>query len=295
MANFGFFVQTGAESKVVITPKISDASNMIRKVPLLQRQCIFASEANLSYFNTYSRKNCEMECVSLLVEKTCGCVLYFMPRNFNGSSICNRKKSQCYEKVLYDIDHSGNSEFSCSCLPACFEFNYNKEMSVAKLGHGSFQTQEEIFVDNGAEFVSNNIAVVHIFFVDNAFRSYTKGELIGFTDFLSGCGGLLGLFMGFSVISLIEIIYFLSLRPFCALKRFKNIYQTGKIVNVAPKDPFLLIGQQNSKKESKMYGFFNSKAEYLPAIKNKVNHFVGSIKGALKQEQENEAPFPYYE
>ena len=32
MANFGFFIQTGAESKVVITPKISDASNMIRKV-----------------------------------------------------------------------------------------------------------------------------------------------------------------------------------------------------------------------------------------------------------------------
>lgn len=268
---------------------------MIRKVPLLQRQCIFASEANLSYFNTYSRKNCEMECVSILVEKTCGCVLYYMPRNFTGSSICNRKKALCYEKVLYDIDHSGNSEFSCSCLPACFEFNYNKEMSVARLGYGSFQTQEEIFVDNGAEFVTNNIAVVHIFFVDNAFRSYTKGELIGFTDFLSGCGGLLGLFMGFSVISLIEIIYFLSLRPFCALKRFKNNYQTENIVNVAPKDPFLLIGQHNPEKENKIPRIFISKDKLLLAVKNKVNMVFSTMKNALKHEQEVETPFPYCE
>lgn len=35
----------------------------------------------------------------------------------------------------------------------------------------------------------------------------------------SPLGGLLGLFLGFSVISLIEIIYFLSLRPYCASKR----------------------------------------------------------------------------
>jgi hypothetical protein len=37
-----------------------------------------------------------------------------------------------------------------------------------------------------------------------------------------------GLFMGFSVISLIEIIYFLSLRPYCALRRAEmqeSIYQ----------------------------------------------------------------------
>lgn len=32
-------------------------------------------------------------------------------------------------------------------------------------------------------------------------------------------GGLLGLFMGFSVVSLIEIIYFGTLRPYCAHRR----------------------------------------------------------------------------
>lgn len=38
--------------------------------------------------------------------------------------------------------------------------------------------------------------------------------------FSASTGGLLGLFMGFSVVSLIEIIYFLSLRPYCAHRRY---------------------------------------------------------------------------
>lgn len=35
-------------------------------------------------------------------------------------------------------------------------------------------------------------------------------------------GGLLGLFMGFSVVSIIEILYFISLRPYCVSRRERN-------------------------------------------------------------------------
>lgn len=40
--------------------------------------------------------------------------------------------------------------------------------------------------------------------------------------FLANTGGLLGLFMGFSVISIIELIYFMTFRPYCAQKRYDN-------------------------------------------------------------------------
>lgn len=36
--------------------------------------------------------------------------------------------------------------------------------------------------------------------------------------YIANTGGLLGLFMGFSVVSLIEIVYFISLRPYCAAR-----------------------------------------------------------------------------
>lgn len=63
---------------------------------------------------------------------------------------------------------------------------------------------------------------MHIYYEQNFFRSDSKEELIGFTEFLSNTGGLLGLFMGFSVVSLIEIIYFLTFRPYCNQRKHKN-------------------------------------------------------------------------
>lgn len=78
IAHYGFFVSPGLETKVVISPKISQASEMIRKVPVEQRQCMFANEANLSYYNIYSKENCEMECSSKMTEEECGCRCKFV-------------------------------------------------------------------------------------------------------------------------------------------------------------------------------------------------------------------------
>ena len=49
------------------------------------------------------------------------------------------------------------------------------------------------------------------------FLTSIRSELYGQTEFLANCGGLLGLFMGFSALSLIEIIYYLTIRLACNL------------------------------------------------------------------------------
>jgi Amiloride-sensitive sodium channel len=41
-----------------------------------------------------------------------------------------------------------------------------------------------------------------------------RTELYGRTEFLANCGGLLGLFLGVSVMSVLEIVYFCSIRVF---------------------------------------------------------------------------------
>lgn len=39
---------------------------------------------------------------------------------------------------------------------------------------------------------------------------------------VANTGGLLGLFMGFSVVSIVEIVYFATLRPYCAARRARE-------------------------------------------------------------------------
>lgn len=57
-----------------------------------------------------------------------------------------------------------------------------------------------------------------IFFKEAQFLTSKRSELYGTTDFLANCGGLLGLFMGVSTLSIVEIIYFCTVRLVTNLK-----------------------------------------------------------------------------
>lgn len=56
ISEYGLYVSPGLESRILVTPRINAASRLIRKVKIEQRQCVFANEANLSYFRTYTRR-----------------------------------------------------------------------------------------------------------------------------------------------------------------------------------------------------------------------------------------------
>ncbi|XP_055610822.1 pickpocket protein 28-like [Uranotaenia lowii] len=218
MADFASYVMVGTENRIIVTPRISDASFLIRKFVQGQRQCVFANEANLSYFKTYSRNNCEMECEARLIQENCGCVLYYMPKLTEDVKICSQADAHCYEEIRTSIAFTSNTSLMCTCLPGCFEISYAMDISTADLCVGKFQVREELLTQNDS-YARHNVALVYIFFKDTYFRSFSKGELFGFTDFLSNIGGLLGLFLGFSIISVAEVLYFLTLRPYFAKRR----------------------------------------------------------------------------
>lgn len=64
-------------------------------------------------------------------------------------------------------------------------------------------------------------AHLQIFFKENRFITSKRSELYGWTDFLANCGGSLGLFMGVSLLSIVEIIYFCTLRLCCKLNEVR--------------------------------------------------------------------------
>lgn len=143
---------------------------------------------------------------------------------------------------------------------------------------------------------------------------FTKNELIGFTEFLSNTGGLLGLFMGFSVISLIEIVYFLTLRPYCTLKRSEvqpsaDVTFPSKLFNnngargANSKPSF--VGQPASndyymrsdqcKQKSLCQEVYSQFVTMLRHIKAKLmSAWNGLVEWFREETDEGQAPYPFY-
>lgn len=70
-----------------------------------------------------------------------------------------------------------------------------------------------------------------IYFKDTEFITLKRSELYGPTDFLANCGGLLGLFMGVSLLSIVEVTYYATLRLGCTLRNRIAAGENGNISN----------------------------------------------------------------
>ncbi|CAH1966975.1 unnamed protein product [Acanthoscelides obtectus] len=116
----------------------------------------------------------------------------------------------------------------CDCLPACTSLVYNAETSQADF---NWQKLFQGFRANFSEFPGVQFTRVTLFFKEQQFITSERNELFGQTDFLANCGGILGLFTGFSVLSLVEILYFLTLRLMCNVKMFGRRNWSGPVAN----------------------------------------------------------------
>ncbi|KAJ3647274.1 hypothetical protein Zmor_024797 [Zophobas morio] len=206
-------------SKVVVAamePEIIVTSDTVRKFKPEKRKCFMHDERPLQYFKFYSQPNCLLECQTNYTLKKCGCVQYFMPRN-NKTAICGNGLSKCVEQAESELKEKelesrlGGKRF-CDCRPACTNMKFSVETS-----HSDFYFKEyfETHTQKMNEKNGTYWSVLQIYFKEEQFKTMERNELYGISDLISNFGGLLGLFTGFSLISLVEIIYFCSLRIFC--------------------------------------------------------------------------------
>lgn len=60
-----------------------------------------------------------------------------------------------------------------------------------------------------------------IYFKENEFITSKRSELYGRTEFLAACGGILGLFIGVTALSFVEIFYYFTLRLAWTLQMYR--------------------------------------------------------------------------
>ncbi|XP_026321153.1 pickpocket protein 28 isoform X2 [Hyposmocoma kahamanoa] len=250
------------EVVVAVKPNMMTTSEGLKPYDPERRQCYFPSERYLRYYKVYTQANCEMECLTNFTFARCACVHFGMPHGPK-MPVCNAGSIACVKAAQMELvtaevqtgldeettdDNLGSARevaASCKCLPACTSIEYEAETSQADYDWKAlFQAYKLPIPDNEEDL---HYARVMIFFKEAQFITSRRSELYGQTDFLANCGGLLGLFMGFSILSVIEILYFLTLRLLCMF--YRRRVAKNKASTVSPKED----QDCSSPKPSKMY------------------------------------------
>ncbi|XP_022916751.1 pickpocket protein 28-like [Onthophagus taurus] len=204
------------EVVVAIKPDMMTTSSSLLGYDPKKRGCYFSHERKLRYYNTYSQQNCYIECLTNVTLNMCGCVAYHMPHSEH-TQICGSGSTACMKNARTSIVSSVNStESGCNCLQACTAVTYNAETSQADFNWVKVLEAYE----NEEDFTGTRMARMTLFYKEMQVITSERNELYGITDFMANCGGLLGLFIGFSFVSLIETLYFMTLRLLMNILKF---------------------------------------------------------------------------
>ncbi|XP_031636172.1 pickpocket protein 28-like [Contarinia nasturtii] len=200
---------------IKIDPVLTTTTEKLRRFKPHQRECFYGDERQLHFFKMYTQINCKEECLANFTKQECGCVKFSQPRD-KSTRICGGAKIECMKEAKWKIQTTNigkTFEEECNCIPACTFIKYNANCDRTAVDPDSLNHWD----------VPKDKYLTIVLFAFNVpdINTVKRNELYTYGDFLAVCGGLLGLFTGFSALSFIEIIYFATLHLFWKLRSLK--------------------------------------------------------------------------
>lgn len=209
-----FSIQT-----IVFDSESTYSTKDVFELPPSVRNCLQYNERQMDTFLRYSYVNCMSECRSAIANEYCGCVPFTLPNNGSYAKCkvsdlkCIRLNSFRFVGSVFEL-RNDSSEVSrklrekCRCIPDCNFFTYPSEISTGPLIRKFSQNSLSFFKDVNL----TDEALVHVFFNDLIATHYRKDMYQNWLGVLAAFGGLLGLFLGFSLVTGFELIYFFTIR-----------------------------------------------------------------------------------
>ncbi|XP_055710278.1 sodium channel protein Nach [Phlebotomus papatasi] len=180
-----------------------------RDVNVEQRNCRYPDENVLNVHEYYSYSACSVQCRKDAQLKICNCTSHLMPRtpthlhcNISGLTCLNEH----YEELSIVIpkwSSAGRKGVVCDCLPSCTEIDVSiihdsKDKSAMAEARGNRKAVAQIEIELSALPTER----------------YKRNVVRGRLDLVVSMGGTTGLFVGASLLSFVEILYYFTIRPY---------------------------------------------------------------------------------
>ncbi|KXJ72524.1 hypothetical protein RP20_CCG017786 [Aedes albopictus] len=225
---------------LAVRPVIMQTSSELKDYDPKRRNCYFHFERQLKFFRFYTQANCEVECLTNFTLELCGCVKFSMPRS-PGTPLCQTSEIICVIEAEFRMlqlsvqqgeDNLESHVSSCDCIPSCVSIQYDTEITQSKC---DFKKTLDLRIGHADPAIrkglqSRQISKLAIYFKEVQFITSKRSELFGMTDFIANCGGILGLCLGVSLFSIIELLYYCLARPMLLMRESFNNKGKVKIV-----------------------------------------------------------------
>ncbi|PSN30177.1 hypothetical protein C0J52_24179 [Blattella germanica] len=206
----GMELTTGNSVEVLLSATITKATPQVRTLTLERRKCKYHNEGQELGYPEYRQENCHAECHRDSAFQYCNCTPYFYPNEVNIKSnlftdIFNYEKPEA-ANPFFDDDQEG---MSCHCPEDCNHMEYTTDLHVISLMNANTEPDDSVTL------------VVH--FSQPTLMQYRTDVVFGWLDLTVSLGGIAGLFLGFSLLSGAELIYYFTFRLFGVWRSEKRV------------------------------------------------------------------------
>lgn len=227
-----FIWEDGYSVDLLITMKQTYTTDDAKQLSVGQRKCIFQGEVPLDYYknDVYSLSACMKQCRMKLVNKYCKCILpYYMPAKGSYQQ-CKISDFKCLQENRNNFTSIKScSQCGLSCMNTVYESEKFTKKYVRMLSCNDMKKVRKairniLYFSVILSSRKQEDFRVNIEFLTWPIIRYKREVLFGWVDLLVSFGGIAGLFLGFSLLSGVEIVYYFTMRACCMFIKNRVMY-----------------------------------------------------------------------
>uniref|UniRef100_A0AAQ5XNP1 Acid-sensing ion channel 1 n=1 Tax=Amphiprion ocellaris TaxID=80972 RepID=A0AAQ5XNP1_AMPOC len=160
---------------------------------------------NSDFFDSYSITACRIDCETRYLVDNCNCRMVHMPGD---APYCTPELyKECADPAL-DFLVERDNDF-CVCETPCNMTRYSKELSFVKIPSKASAKYLAKKYNKSEQYIKENILVLDIFFEALNYETIEQKKAYEVAGLLGDIGGQMGLFIGASILTILEIFDYL--------------------------------------------------------------------------------------
>ncbi|XP_076125362.1 acid-sensing ion channel 1B-like [Alosa pseudoharengus] len=157
------------------------------------------------FFSSYSITACRIDCETRYLVENCNCRMVHMPGD---APYCTPEQyKECADPALDFLVERDNDY--CVCETPCNMTRYGKELSFVKIPSKASAKYLAKKFNKTEQYISDNILVLDIFFEALNYETIEQMKAYELAGLLGDIGGQMGLFIGASILTILELFDYL--------------------------------------------------------------------------------------